>query len=568
MERAHLAAILGGPPRNAEPGSGVWEGIELYRHLEVVTRHLVPDGLIERPGRRIEGREGQAPVACLPKDVAHECGGDAASPVERIGGDRGDAEIGHRTTMKPHAHGNPESGRGDLAVLDKDPPFVHASALDPAGRQAGFDGKREAQQVARAVDVVGAHHPDSPAHSRRSCMRRFGPASAWLVAGCTGGLLFTGCVAHYTDGLGYRARRAAQRQDVAAFERLMEEAADKVPSFPREKPKRTVLTHFLDLAAHPRFVSVIEHWQSKGWVSNAQTCAIQRARYRHVRSARPTAARQAAQMCIQRARAAAYAPDRAWEIEACLDEAPFLTETSTAALVPYLNLVVDGAEPRRFRRALLQGMTGFFVQDRFVRRLNAPHVPEAAHRALAEAQRHAVAARFTFIVETVRSGADLNLVGAGSAFGALELERAALTDNESFIAEYALESGEPGRLDLAWAWVKSAKAGGVIRRLESLGLWNRRVEPRGDAFWYACGRTSTAPIFGRADVEAHLRWVEQPRPATAVATDPACPGGAWTRGPFPLAATARGALARWIVHETGMARVFVREGARRPGGGP
>ena len=374
---------------------------------------------------------------------------------------------------------------------------------------------------------------------------------------------WSGCVAHYTDGLGYRAHQAVLRRDLPEFEHLMEEAAHKVPSFPREKPKRTVLTHFLDLAGDPHFVSIVEHWQAKGWVDETQTCAIHRARYRHTREIRPEEAAQAAEICVDRARAAAYAADRAWEVEACLDEAPFLTETSTQTLIPYLEMVGDAAEPRRFRHALLQGMTTAFLQDRMIRHLNQPEVPEEVLRAQAEAQWASARARFVAIVEAVRSGADGVLVGAGSALGALELERVALTEGTSFMARYALDAAEPERSDLAWAWVKSIKTQPVIRRFEGLGLWDRRLEPEGDAFWYVCGKTHEDPVFGRADVRMGLVGAQVRLSPREVLAEPDCDTDAWVRGPFPLAVTARGAVIDGVKTETGMARVSTKERFRR-----
>ena len=369
----------------------------------------------------------------------------------------------------------------------------------------------------------------------------------------------TGCVASYQDALGYRARRAAERGDVDAFEGLMQEASVKKPRSPLLKPQRTVLTHFLELAGHARFFETIEAWRKQGWVSDNLTCAIHRARYRHSKAEDPKEADRAAQVCVQRARAAAYSGARSWEIEACLDEAPFLTETSTQALVPYLEVVADAGEPRALRRALLEGMTKLFLQDVHIRTTNAPELPAEGHRAQAEAQYGAAVARFQSLVEAARGGADPVLIAAGSAVGALELERVALTQRRSFLWSYALSAGDPERTDLAFAWVRSMKAKEKLFRHASLGLWNRAAEPAGDAFWYAClSRPEVKPTFASARVQVTPLRASTRDDAKAQQSCRSLAADRQLMGPFPLKATLRGSVTASVSAAHNVERVRVR----------
>jgi hypothetical protein len=371
-----------------------------------------------------------------------------------------------------------------------------------------------------------------------------------------------GCVHGYQDALGYRARQAVLRGDVDAFEALMAEASEDKPRSPLLKPQRTVLTHFLDLAGDPRFFGVIEGWRARGWVDEALTCAIHRARYRHTRDTDLDEAERAAEVCLQRARAAAYTPDRSWEVEACLDEAPFLTETSTAALAPYLEVVLEATEPRALKRALLEGMTKVYLQDVHIRATNAPELPRAGHRAEAEAQMEAAARRFIALVEAVRGSTDTALLAAGTAFGALELERAYLTERRSFLFEYALASGDPERRDLAFAWVRAMKAREKDLRLDSLGLWDRNREPAKDAFWYGCvGAPEVSPAFGSARVA--LRPVRAKALAEPAAVAARCGGGMGPErvmGPSPMQVSLRGSVTASVAEQWGVSRVRLEVG--------
>lgn len=293
------------------------------------------------------------------------------------------------------------------------------------------------------------------------------------------------CVASYTSALGYRARDAALRGDVDAFDELMEEAAGTTPRHPFDNPKKTVLTHFLDLGGSDRFFAVIEGWRKKGWVSDLMTCAIHRARYRGVVGRDPIEADGAADACIDRARAAAADPDRQWEIEACLDEAPFLTETATVAIGRYVEMAADPLEPYPFRAGLLEGMTKIFFQDPASIRANDPAISreEAFRRSAAALDR--MRGRFDAIIRSVDPGRDGPLIASSTAIGALEIERVSSAHGRTFLAEYA-ESKNPALSDLAWAWVRALKHKKRIARLDALGVWERKREPAEDAFWYLC----------------------------------------------------------------------------------
>lgn len=369
----------------------------------------------------------------------------------------------------------------------------------------------------------------------------------------------SGCVSSYRDALGYRARQAALRGDVEAFDALMLEAAEEKPRSPLLKPRRTVLTHFLDLAGHDRFFAVIDGWRAKGWVSDNLTCAIHRARYRHTLTSDPAEAQRAAGICLERARAAAYAGGRSWELEACLDGAHFLTRTSTHALVPYLRVASDPAEPRALRAALLEGMTKVYLQDVNLRVTNHPELPVAGHQARALAQRRAAEARFVAIVEAVRGAVDEVLLAAGTAYGALELERASLTEPSSFLWRYALSSGAPERVDLAFAWVRVAKSRKEDRRHASLAIWNRKVEPARDAYWYACLEAPRVePVFSSAQVEVTpLRALARADEA-AVAACARLGASRRLLGPAPLKATLRGSVTSSVAAAADVERVRLR----------
>ncbi|MEQ9496554.1 MAG: hypothetical protein RIT81_06840 [Deltaproteobacteria bacterium] len=374
-------------------------------------------------------------------------------------------------------------------------------------------------------------------------------------------LLSTGCVAHYEDALGYRARQATLRRDVPAFSELMAEAADTLPSHPYDNPKKTVLTHFLDLAGEPGFFEMIDAWRKREWVSEYMTCAIHRARYRGMRDKDFEEATRAANVCIDQARSAAYAGDRSWELEVCLEEAPFLTETSTATLRPYLLLAADATEPRVFRKGVVSGMTHLYVMDAYTRRANDPSLDAAGALAQTERAVGEVGTRLRSILDVLRIAMDTTLLAAGSAFGASELERVSLSLGESFIGTFA-DSDIAEAQDLAWAWVRSMKVRERDRRLSRLSLWDRRREPKSDAYWYLCSKKRVDEVFSVADVRAvSVRATQRVEDPEAFA--PLCVGYPSLAGPYPLEATARGTLTASVARTSSVARVRLSIAARK-----
>lgn len=316
---------------------------------------------------------------------------------------------------------------------------------------------------------------------------------------------FAGC-RHYHDALGYQARQAALAQDAEAFERLMARAADTMPAFPLDNPKRTVFSHFLALGAHDAFMPTIDRWLERGWVSDRMLCAVHRARYRGIVEKRPEEALESAEYCVARAREAAEDPERSWEIEACLDNAPFLTDTSTAALAPMLTQATDPLAPPAFRAAMLKAMTFRFISDVPTRLVNDPTLDREV--AIRDTARDVLAARrrFEAILASVDSISDESLLARATAPSALEIERADQSIGTSFLAEYAL-SDVPAERDLAWAWVRAMKPKKEVSRLAPLGVWNRRREPRTDAGWFVClaGTETKAPMILDVDeVRGHL----------------------------------------------------------------
>ncbi len=389
-------------------------------------------------------------------------------------------------------------------------------------------------------------------------MRRLVSATSALVGLA---LLASGCVAHYEDALGYRARQAALRRDVPAFRELMAEAADTLPSHPYDNPKKTVLTHFLDLGGEAAFFDVIDEWREREWVSEYMICAIHRARYRGTRDSDPEEAARAADVCIDQARSAAYAGDRSWELEVCLEEAPFLVETSTQSLARYMRIAADATEPRTFRKGLVSGMTHLYVMDAYTRRANDPSLDAARALALTERAVQEVGARLRSILDVMRVAMDTTLLAAGSAFGASELERVSLSLGESFIGTFA-DSDIAEQQDLAWAWVRSMKVRERDRRLSRLSLWDRRREPKDDAYWYLCSEQAVDPVFSVAEVRAvSVRARERVEDPARFA--PLCEGYPSLAGPYPLEAVAKGTLTASVARTSSVARVRVSIAARK-----
>ncbi|MBK8014953.1 MAG: hypothetical protein IPK13_26850 [Deltaproteobacteria bacterium] len=369
-----------------------------------------------------------------------------------------------------------------------------------------------------------------------------------------GSPVFAGC-AGYTSGLGFRARQAVLRGDVQAFSELMEEAADTDPVGPLDNPTKTVLTHFLDLADRREFFDFVQDWLAKGWVSDDMTCAIHRAHFRKAVEVDPASAQRSAETCVARARAASEDPERSWELKVCLDEAPFLVDTSTRTLAPYIKLAAAPTEPLRFRAALIEGMTRVDITSATRLRDNTPAMTpeESVVRARQAAAKQAK--RIDWVLAELQPYLDTATLAAATARGVLEVENVSVAVGESYIDRFALSS-EPIERDLAWAWVRAMKNKKRIDRIAGLGLWSRRREKKSDVYWYICARPpeiekgGSLGVFRRIDAIT----VRVPKPVD----DPealrlkTCLGPKDSEpypsilGPLPLETTARGALAEAV----------------------
>lgn len=346
-------------------------------------------------------------------------------------------------------------------------------------------------------------------------------------------LLCSASCAGYTRGLGYRAREAAKEQDLKRFEELMEEAVDDGPQFPGDKPVQTVLMHFLDLAGHPQFPALLARWQAKKWIPDESTCQIHRARYRALADKNPPAAQKAADAALERARNAARAGDRSWEVEACLDEAPFLTVTSTRALSAALDRAADPDEPSAFRQGLLEGMSRIFLRDPDTL-ISAGEVKTREQAAdISRKETDAAEKRLFAIIGHVAPSGDVDLIARGTAFAALEQERVRLALGESLLARTS-SSSELLWTDLTWGWIRAMKEREKLARFADLGLWQRDKEPEGDAFWYTCLEPTAAGFDAIL-----LRLPERATDTTALKNTHCAGDDARLEGPFPLAATAR-----------------------------
>lgn len=276
-------------------------------------------------------------------------------------------------------------------------------------------------------------------------------------------------------------------QDIAAFGPLMDEAAETTPKGPLDNPKKTVLTHFLDFAGDPRFFPIIEEWKSKGWVGDDMVCSIHRAHARLNWEKDRAAAEQSVETCLAIAREASKNSEKSWQVADCLEEASFLTQTSTAALVPYVERVADPTEPVKFRVALLDGMTRIPVTGADRRQMNDRSL--SREQALEEAARQlrGVEGRFEWIVSATKTFLEPNLLASGSAVGAMEIEEASLGLGRSYLGKYAL-SENPDDHDLAWAWVRTMKLKKKNTSLSALGIWDRSKETKDDMYWYFCAK--------------------------------------------------------------------------------
>ncbi len=343
---------------------------------------------------------------------------------------------------------------------------------------------------------------------------------AWLPIG----LLLTGCGLGHQSALGFRARQAVLRGDAAIFSELMEEAARAKPQSPIDDPKLTVLTHFLDLAADPTFFAVLGPWLENGWISNDMTCAIRRAHYRAVRATDPVAAQASAQLCLDRAQAAAGTTDRLWEVERCLSEAPFLVAEDISAYLPLLH---DAALPIVFRSAVLGGLARVDLMP-------LPSASAAQVRASAQIR----AQRLDQILDAAR-GLEPQWIASATARGALELESVAVQQGWSYLDRW--RSKDP---DLTWSWVRVMKAKEPLDHLRGLGLWSRELEPATETSWWLCHRLAgerTDPVLGPLwEQEALALWL--PGRATVLVAHASPCAGFRRLGPYPLEISAKAAL--------------------------
>jgi hypothetical protein len=364
----------------------------------------------------------------------------------------------------------------------------------------------------------------------------------------SGVLVHTGCLG-YSSALGFRARQAVLKRDVEHFQELMEEAADTKPSGIYDNPKKTVLTHFLDLADDPRFFAYIDRWRKKGWIDEDMICSIHRAHYRAMRDRDPEAARRSVEICIDSARNAAPHGDRSWQIDDCLDEAAFLTETATASLVPFLKIVADPQEPLKLRVGLLHGMTNIPIAGAQRKLDNDSKLTRQEAEKLVTADLGQLTSRFTFIITAVRPYIDVALLAGGTALGAMQIEYATSSTGRSYVAGYAT-SDRPDDSDLAWAWVRALKHKKPVPELTGLGIWNRERETKEDVFWYFCtkpGGASSGALGPVSSVDAiSIRTLARAPDLGKLRIDNCADvGGApypEIHGPYPAESIGRGAV--------------------------
>lgn len=339
--------------------------------------------------------------------------------------------------------------------------------------------------------------------------------ACWLVT------LALGACGHpaYHNAIGYRARQAALQQNVEAFDTLMKEASEKEPKPPLYDPKRTVLVHYFDLADRADFMARIERWRASGWVDEAMTCAIHRAQWAGAWKSKPAVAARSMEICLERARKAAANPSKAWEVEACLSEAPFLTRSSTITQRGLAERVTDAAEPLGFRRALLEALAD-----------PGPLLTKTTTTARARIEDGA--RRLDRLLQVVlTSSTPLDLVSSATAKAALRLERGMVPFGTSYMATHSEPVG-----GLAWGWVRTMKANKKMKELEALGLWDEVREGAGDKYWYACPvavKFVDSPLGRLRILSLRTYRYSQPKVANDHCDDAV--------GPFPLEVTTLGA---------------------------
>jgi hypothetical protein len=340
--------------------------------------------------------------------------------------------------------------------------------------------------------------------------------------------------------------------DVEGFRDLMEEAADTTPKGPLDNPKKTVLTHFLDLAEDPRFFPYIDEWRAQGWVAEDMLCSIHRAHARENWETNREAAWRSVEMCMATAREASKNAEKSWQVADCLEEAHFLTQTSTLSLVPFVERVADPLEPLKFRVALLDGMTRIPVSGPDRRQMHDAKLSRAEAVAQAEAQLSSVEARYEWIVTAVKPMLEAGILASGTAVGAMEIEEASVALGRSYVGKYAL-SESPGDVDLAWAWIRTMKNKKKNNTLLSLGIWDRNKETKEDMYWYFCVRpaetksAAASPLGPMNLLDAISIRAKERAPDPEILRSKHCVGpktGEYQKiwGPFPLESIGRSTI--------------------------
>jgi hypothetical protein len=348
-------------------------------------------------------------------------------------------------------------------------------------------------------------------------------------------------------------------RDIQAFRPLMDEAADTLPKGPLDNPKKTVLTHFLDFADDPQFFPIIEEWQAKGWVADDMVCSIHRAHARLAWEKDRESAQKSVDTCLEIARQAAKTAEKSWQVADCLEGASFLTQSSTTALVSFVERVADPTEPLKLRVALLDGMTRIPVTGADRRQMHDNKLPREQALAEAEKQLTGVQGRFEWIISAAKPFLEPNLLASGSAVGAMEIEEASLGLSRSYVGKYAI-SENPDDNDLAWAWVRVMKGKKKNPTLSALGIWDRSKETKEDMYWYLCTRDAeakTSAVGPVAMVDAiSIRVKERAADLENMRTTQCIDkksNEVYPKifGPFPLESVGRGAVSELIKTESG-----------------
>ena len=138
------------------------------------------------------------------------------------------------------------------------------------------------------------------------------------------------------------------------------------------------------------------------------------------------------------------------------------------------------------------------------------------------------------------------------------MERASLAMDRSFIGAW-LEGADADQEDLAWAWVRAMKAKKEVRRLAPLGIWNRKREPGGDAYWYACARAE--PERGHLSLRAAIFRTPSAlvdRAAQRAECEKKAADLPRLFGPLPLEASLRASMTASVAAELGFEHVILK----------